>query len=134
MKRGMQGMARRAQLADGSERAATQPCARISSFPSGGARSAASPLSEVAPKGKAHRGNFLRGSIRVGNPRISRFRVNGRYFDKRTRLRVLGRSAPMLESDGLLFTGHSGSRRHAAHRFAQRGRTGYRLAGRPGRS
>ncbi len=52
MKRGMQGKARRARLAEGSEQAPAQPFARVFLLAAGWVRNAASPLSEVTPKGK----------------------------------------------------------------------------------
>lgn len=50
------------------------------------------------------------------------------YFDKPTQLHVLSRFVPLLESDGLLFAGHSESLLHAAHLFTMRERTTYALA------
>lgn len=50
------------------------------------------------------------------------------YFDKPTQLGILGRFAPLLCDDGLLFAGHSESFHHAAQLFRPCGRTVYRLA------
>jgi chemotaxis protein methyltransferase CheR len=50
------------------------------------------------------------------------------YFDKDTQYKILKRFAPMLESHGLLFAGHSESLHHAADFFKLRGNTIYELA------
>jgi len=50
------------------------------------------------------------------------------YFDKDTQYKILKRFAPMLESHGLLFAGHSESLHHAAEFFKLRGNTIYELA------
>lgn len=50
------------------------------------------------------------------------------YFDKTTQLKILERFAPLLESDGLLFAGHSESFHNAGHLFSLRGKTVYELA------
>ncbi len=50
------------------------------------------------------------------------------YFDKGTQYKILKRFAPMLESHGLLFAGHSESLHHAAEFFKLRGNTIYELA------
>ena len=50
------------------------------------------------------------------------------YFDKATQLAILGKFAPLLRSDGLLFAGHSESFYHAAAIFKLRGQTVYELA------
>jgi chemotaxis protein methyltransferase CheR len=50
------------------------------------------------------------------------------YFDKETQLKILQRFAPLLQSDGLLFAGHSESFHNAAHLFRLRGKTVYDLA------
>lgn len=50
------------------------------------------------------------------------------YFDKTTQYEILKRFAPMLETNGLLFAGHSESLHHAADLFRLRGRTVYELA------
>jgi chemotaxis protein methyltransferase CheR len=50
------------------------------------------------------------------------------YFDKDTQYQILKRFAPMLESHGLLFAGHSESLHHAADLFKLRGQTVYELA------
>jgi len=47
------------------------------------------------------------------------------YFDKETQLKILQRFAPILQPDGLLFTGHSESFHHATHLFKLRGKTVY---------
>jgi chemotaxis protein methyltransferase CheR len=50
------------------------------------------------------------------------------YFDKETQLRILQRFAPLLQSDGLLFAGHSESFYNATHLFKLREKTVYELA------
>jgi len=50
------------------------------------------------------------------------------YFDKETQYRILSRFAPLLETHGLLFAGHSESLHHAADLFRLRGKTVYELA------
>jgi chemotaxis protein methyltransferase CheR len=50
------------------------------------------------------------------------------YFDKETQLGILERFAPLLQPDGLLFSGHSESFHHARHVFNLRGKTVYELA------
>ncbi|MBI3479054.1 MAG: chemotaxis protein CheR [Nitrosomonadales bacterium] len=50
------------------------------------------------------------------------------YFDKETQLKILGRFAPLLQPDGLLFAGHSESFHNAGHLFSLRGKTVYELA------
>lgn len=50
------------------------------------------------------------------------------YFDKETQYKILRRFAPMLETHGLLFAGHSESLHHAADFFKLRGKTIYELA------
>ncbi len=50
------------------------------------------------------------------------------YFDKPTQLKILERFAPLLQSDGLLFAGHSESFHNAGHLFSLRGKTVYELA------
>jgi chemotaxis protein methyltransferase CheR len=50
------------------------------------------------------------------------------YFDKDTQLKILKRFAPMLETNGLLFVGHSESLHHAGDFFKLRGKTIYELA------
>ncbi len=50
------------------------------------------------------------------------------YFDKPTQLAILGRFAPLLRNDGLLFAGHSESFHNATHLFKLRGKTVYSLA------
>ena len=50
------------------------------------------------------------------------------YFDKDTQYKILKRFAPMLETHGLLFAGHSESLHHAADFFRLRGKTIYELA------
>jgi chemotaxis protein methyltransferase CheR len=50
------------------------------------------------------------------------------YFDKETQLKILERFAPLLQSDGLLFAGHSESFHNAGHVFRLRGKTVYELA------
>ncbi|MDX8385634.1 MAG: CheR family methyltransferase [Gallionella sp.] len=47
------------------------------------------------------------------------------YFDKETQLKILQRFAPILQPEGLLFTGHSESFHHAKHLFTLRGKTVY---------
>ena len=50
------------------------------------------------------------------------------YYDKETQLKILERFAPLLQSDGLLFAGHSESFHNAGHVFRLRGKTVYELA------
>ena len=50
------------------------------------------------------------------------------YFDKPTQYAVLGRIAPLLAPDGLLFAGHSESFGHAQDLVVPCGRTTYRAA------
>lgn len=50
------------------------------------------------------------------------------YFDKPTQYKILSRFAPLLNSDGLLFAGHSESFLHAADIFRSLGKTVYALA------
>ncbi|MGC2049142.1 MAG: CheR family methyltransferase [Gallionella sp.] len=50
------------------------------------------------------------------------------YFDKQTQLKILHRFAPLLQPDGLLFSGHSESYYNATHLFRLRGKTVYELA------
>lgn len=50
------------------------------------------------------------------------------YFDKETQLKILERFAPLLQTDGLLFAGHSESFHNAGHLFRLRGKTVYELA------
>jgi len=54
------------------------------------------------------------------------------YFDKPTQHRLLGRLAPLLTPDGLLFAGHSESFFHAADVVSPCGRTVYRRAAKAG--
>lgn len=49
------------------------------------------------------------------------------YFDKQTQYKILSRFAPMMESDGLMFAGHSESFLHAADLFRSLGKTVYAL-------
>lgn len=49
------------------------------------------------------------------------------YFDKATQLAILGKFAPLLRGNGLLFAGHSESFYHAAAIFKLRGQTVYEL-------
>jgi chemotaxis protein methyltransferase CheR len=50
------------------------------------------------------------------------------YFDRATQLSILTRFAPLLQSDGLLFVGHSESLGHASHLFRLLQHTVYELA------
>ncbi len=50
------------------------------------------------------------------------------YFDKDTQLKILKRFVPILETNGLLFVGHSESLHHATDFFRLRGKTIYELA------
>lgn len=50
------------------------------------------------------------------------------YFDKETQLKILQRFVPLLQTDGLLFAGHSESFHNATHLFKLRGKTVYQLA------
>lgn len=47
------------------------------------------------------------------------------YFDKQTQYKVLSRFSPLLQPDGLLFSGHSESFLHAADLFRSLGKTVY---------
>ena len=49
------------------------------------------------------------------------------YFDKPTQYKILSRFAPMLDSSGLMFAGHSESFLHAADLFRSLGKTVYAL-------
>lgn len=50
------------------------------------------------------------------------------YFDKPTQYKILSRFVPLLNSDGLLFAGHSESFLHASDLFRSLGKTVYALA------
>lgn len=50
------------------------------------------------------------------------------YFDKPTQYKILSRFAPLMQSDGLMFAGHSESFLHAADLFKSLGKTVYALA------
>ena len=50
------------------------------------------------------------------------------YFDKPTQYKILSRFVPLLQSDGMLITGHSESFLHAADLFRSIGKTTYELA------
>lgn len=50
------------------------------------------------------------------------------YFDKPTQYKILSRFAPLMQSDGLMFAGHSESFLHAADLFKSQGKTVYALA------
>jgi chemotaxis protein methyltransferase CheR len=50
------------------------------------------------------------------------------YFDKPTQYKILSRFAPMMQSDGLMFAGHSESFLHAADLFKSQGKTVYALS------
>ncbi|RIX41189.1 MAG: chemotaxis protein CheR [Rhodocyclales bacterium GT-UBC] len=50
------------------------------------------------------------------------------YFDKPTQYKILSRFAPLMQSDGLMFAGHSESFLHAADLFRSLGKTVYALA------
>lgn len=49
------------------------------------------------------------------------------YFDKPTQYKILSRFAPMMQTDGLMFAGHSESFLHAADLFKSLGKTVYAL-------
>ena len=51
------------------------------------------------------------------------------YFDKPTQYKILSRYAPMMQTDGLMFAGHSESFLHAADLFKSLGKTVYALSG-----
>ncbi len=53
------------------------------------------------------------------------------YFDKNTQASILGKFAPLLRQDGLLFAGHSESFHHVPELFRLRGKTVYELVSRP---
>ena len=74
--------------------------------------------------------NLLDGSYPVKGPLAVLFCRNVMiYFDKPTQYKILSRFAPMMQSDGLLFAGHSESFLHAADLFKSLGKTVYALAG-----
>lgn len=50
------------------------------------------------------------------------------YFDKPTQLSILKKFVPLLQSDGLMFAGHSESFHHATDIFKLRAKTVYELA------
>lgn len=50
------------------------------------------------------------------------------YFDKPTQYKILSRFAPIMQTDGLMFAGHSESFLHAADLFKSLGKTVYALA------
>jgi chemotaxis protein methyltransferase CheR len=50
------------------------------------------------------------------------------YFDKATQYKILKRFVPLLETHGVLFSGHSESLHHASDIFRLRGKTVYELA------
>lgn len=52
------------------------------------------------------------------------------YFDKDTQLSILGKFAPLLRGNGLLFAGHSENFYHAEALFRLRGQTVYELSDR----
>ena len=73
--------------------------------------------------------NLLEASWSVRGPFDAIFCRNVMiYFDKPTQRAILGRFAPLLRSDGLLFAGHSESFHHCADLFRLRGNTVYELA------
>ncbi|MEY2633112.1 MAG: hypothetical protein RIR00_1766 [Pseudomonadota bacterium] len=53
------------------------------------------------------------------------------YFDKPTQHKILSRFAPLMQTDGLMFAGHSESFLHAADLFRSLGKTVYELARKP---
>jgi chemotaxis protein methyltransferase CheR len=73
--------------------------------------------------------NLLEANWRVRGPIDVIFCRNVMiYFDKPTQYKILSRFAPMLQSDGLMFAGHSESFLHAADIFKSLGKTVYSLA------
>ena len=50
------------------------------------------------------------------------------YIDKPTQYKILSPFAPMMQTDGLMFAGHSESFLHAADLFKSLGKTVYALA------
>ena len=50
------------------------------------------------------------------------------YFDKPTQYKILSRFAPLMQTNGLMFAGHSESFLHAADLFKSLGKTVYALA------
>ena len=50
------------------------------------------------------------------------------YFDKPTQYKILGKFAPLMLADGLLFAGHSESFHHATDLFKSRGKTVFEMA------
>jgi chemotaxis protein methyltransferase CheR len=53
------------------------------------------------------------------------------YFDKPTQYKILKRFAPLMDSNGLLFAGHSESFLYASELFRLQGKTVYELANKP---
>ena len=49
------------------------------------------------------------------------------YFDKPTQRKILQKFVPVMQSDGLLFAGHSENFHHSVDLFSVRGRTVYTL-------
>jgi chemotaxis protein methyltransferase CheR len=49
------------------------------------------------------------------------------YFDKPTQGKILGRFAPLMKPDGLLFAGHSENFLYLSDAFKLRGKTVYEL-------
>jgi chemotaxis protein methyltransferase CheR len=50
------------------------------------------------------------------------------YFDKPTQYKILSRFSPMMQTNGLMFAGHSESFLHAADLFKSLGKTVYALS------
>lgn len=72
--------------------------------------------------------NLLEANWRVRGPLDVIFCRNVMiYFDKPTQYKILSRFAPMMQSDGLMFAGHSESFLHAADLFKSMGKTVYSL-------
>ncbi len=72
--------------------------------------------------------NLLAGDWPIRGPLDAIFCRNVMiYFDKETQLKILQRFAPLLQSEGLLFAGHSENFHNATHLFRLRGKTVYEL-------
>lgn len=75
-----------------------------------------------------HRVNLLEPNWPVHGPLDVIFCRNVMiYFDKPTQYKILSRFAPMMQSNGLMFAGHSESFLHAADLFKSMGKTVYAL-------
>jgi len=72
--------------------------------------------------------NLLESSYSVRGPLDVIFCRNVMiYFDKPTQYKILANFAPLMQSDGVMFAGHSESFLHAADLFKSQGKTVYTL-------